>query len=130
MAELAILSSGAVLLLFVSVRNCFAAELIKLSMQTSGSGPDDAGAKLSAFLQAKENILKDIMSCMLKWILSSGRIFGIFLYVDDKRIKNKNCSSATALEFSYFHLHLLQQQLNSIDKGIFSGSIMDGLPKN
>lgn len=75
MAELAILSSGAVLLLFVSVRNCFAAELIKLSMQTSGSGPDDAGAKLSAFLQAKENILKDIMSSMLKWILSSGRIF-------------------------------------------------------
>lgn len=103
MAELAILSSGAVLLLFVSVRNCFAAELVKLSMQTSGSGPDDAGAKLSAFLQAKENILKDIMSCMLKWILSSGRIFGIFLYVDDKRIKNKSllkCNKVGILTFS------------------------------
>lgn len=103
MAELAILSSGAVLLLFVSVRNCFAAELIKLSMQTSGSGPDDAGAKLSAFLQAKENILKDIMSCMLKWILSSGRIFDIFLYVVDERIKNKSlfkCNNVGILTFS------------------------------
>lgn len=102
MAELAILSSGAVLLLFVSVRNCFAAELIKLSMQTSGSGPDDAGAKLSAFLQAKENILKDIMSCMLKWILSSGRLFDIFLYIDDKRIKNKSllkCNNVGILTF-------------------------------
>lgn len=67
MTEVAIIASGAVLLLFVSVRNCFTAELNKLSMQS-----DDAGAKLAAFLQAKENILKDIMSCMLKWILSSG----------------------------------------------------------
>lgn len=104
MAELAILSSGAVLLLFVSVRNCFAAELVKLSMQTSGSGPDDAGAKLSAFLQAKENILKDIMSCMLKWILSSGRIFGIFLYVDDKRIKNKSLLKSNKVGILTFSL--------------------------
>lgn len=67
MTEVANIASGAVLLLFVSVRNCFTAELSKLSMQT-----DDAAAKLVVFLQAKENILKDIMSCMLKWLLSTG----------------------------------------------------------
>ncbi|XP_054275578.1 nuclear pore complex protein Nup205-like [Macrosteles quadrilineatus] len=67
MTELAILSSNAVLLLLVNVRHCLTQQLGKLQL----SGAEDAGAKLRAFLQAKENILRDISSCLLKWILSS-----------------------------------------------------------
>ncbi|XP_075229968.1 nuclear pore complex protein Nup205 isoform X2 [Lycorma delicatula] len=67
LSEMANLSSGAILLLFVDLRNCFTLEQSKVA-----SGGIESINRLNALVHSRENVLKNIMSSIIKWILSSG----------------------------------------------------------
>lgn len=72
--DLALLSSDAILILFVNLRNCYTFEYTRITNQQK-IGSSDAQTEatmLVSLLQTKENELKNVMGAILKWILSSG----------------------------------------------------------
>lgn len=70
LTEMAVLSSGAVLLLFVSLRNSYTLECNKFYLPNTDV--EEQVNKLATLVSSEENVFKTIMSSILQWILSSG----------------------------------------------------------
>ena len=70
LTELAVLSSGAVLLLFVSLRNSYTQECNKFYLPNTDI--EEQANKLTTLVSSEENVFKTVMSSILQWILSSG----------------------------------------------------------
>ncbi|RZF40837.1 hypothetical protein LSTR_LSTR003347 [Laodelphax striatellus] len=67
LAQIASLSSDAILLMSVNLRNIFISEQSRVV-----SGGTESVNRLNALIHSRENILKNIMSSVMKWILSCG----------------------------------------------------------
>lgn len=69
LTELAVLSSSAVLLLFVSLRNSYTVECNKFYLPNTDV--EEQVNKLATLVSSEENVFKTVMSSILQWILSS-----------------------------------------------------------